>query len=131
MKAAVSFSFCKLIKSIRFFLIPGIAVAATLLALWYSHLPVPIIASNMAQVELEAENGGYRLIEIEELSKLYQSNREKILLVDTRQEWEHRGGHIDGSVNFPMEPTCWARWQRKGDLKTFLGPDKEKSIVFY
>ena len=118
-------------KSIRSLLMPSFAVSVTLLVLWYSHLPAPIVASNLAQVEREAENGGYRLIDVETLSKLYQSNREKILLVDTRQEWEHRGGFIDGSVNFPMEPTWWARWQRKGDLKAFLGSDKEKSLVFY
>ena len=118
-------------KPIRSLLVPSFAISITLLALWYSHLPVPIVASNMAQVELEAEKGGYRLIDVETLSKLYHSNREKTLLVDTRQEWEHRGGHLDGSVKFPMEPTWWARWQRKGDLKAFLGPDKEKSIVFY
>jgi hypothetical protein len=110
---------------------PSLAVSVTLLVLWYSHLPAPIVASNLAQVEQEAENGGYRLIDVETLSKLYQANREQILLVDTRQEWEHRGGYIDGSVNFPMEPTWWARWQGKKDLKAFLGPDKEKSIVFY
>ena len=118
-------------KPVRFLLMPSFAVSITLLVLWYSHLPVPIAASNMAQVELEAENGGYRLIDVETLSKLYQSNQEKTLLIDTRQEWEHRGGHLYGSLNFPMEPTWWARWQRKGDLKAFLGPDKQKSIVFY
>jgi hypothetical protein len=118
-------------KSIRSILIPGFAVPITFLILWYSHLPVPIVESNLAQVELEAENGGYQLIDVETLSKLYTSSHDKILLVDTRQEWEHRAGHIDGSVNFPIEPTWWARWTSKGDLKTFLGPDKEKSIVFY
>jgi 3-mercaptopyruvate sulfurtransferase SseA len=118
-------------KSIRSLLMQSFAVSITMLVLWYSHLPVPIVASNMEQVELEAENGGYRLMDAETLSKMYQSNQEQILLVDTRQEWEHRGGHIDGSVNFPMEPTWWARWQRKKDLKAFLGTDKEKSIVFY
>ncbi len=118
-------------KSIRFLLIPIMAVSVALLVLWYIHLPVPIVVSNMAQVELEAKNGGYRLIDVEALSKLYQADREKILLVDTRQEWEHRAGHIAGSVNFPMEPTWWDRWQRKGDLKTALGPQKDKTIVFY
>ena len=118
-------------KPIRLLLMQGLALSGILLILWYFHLPVPIVASNMAQVELEAEKGGYRLIDVETLSKLYHSNREKTLLVDTRQEWEHRGGYIDGSVNFPMEPTWWARWQGKKDLKAFLGPDKEKSIVFY
>lgn len=118
----------------RFFragLLPGLAVLITVLVLWYTHLPVPIVVSNMAQVEQEAENGGYRLIDVDTLSKLYQSNQEKILLVDTRQEWEHHAGHITGSVNFPLEPTWWARWHKKGDLKGFLGPDKDKTIVFY
>ena len=85
----------------------------------------------MALVEQEAINGGYRLVDVDTLSKMYRSNREDILLVDTRQEWEHRAGHIANSVNFPMKPTRWARWQRKGKLKVLLGADKEKSIVFY
>jgi hypothetical protein len=118
-------------KFFRSILLPGLAVSITVLVLWYSNLPMPIAASNMAQVEQEAENGGYRLIDVDALSKLYQSSKEKILLVDTRQEWEHRAGHIAKSVNFPLEPTWWARWQKKGELKAFLGPDKEKSIVFY
>lgn len=115
----------------RFFLIPCIAVAAILLALWYSHMPAPIVASDLSQVQQEAENSGYRLIDLDTLSKLYQSGRDKILLVDTRQGWEHRAGHIAGSVNFPIEPSWWARWQAKRTLKTLLGPDKEKTIVFY
>jgi 3-mercaptopyruvate sulfurtransferase SseA len=118
-------------KSIRLLLMPGLALSVTLLILWYSHLPAPIVASNQAQVELEAAKGGYRLMDVAALSKLYQTDQEKILLVDTRQEWEHRAGHIAGSINFPMEPTWWARWQRKGDLKTALGPQTEKTIVFY
>jgi hypothetical protein len=118
-------------KSIRLLLLPIVAVCVALLVPWYIHLPVPIVASNMAQVELEAKNGGYRLIDIEALSKLYQTDREKFLLIDTRQEWEHRAGHITGSINFPMEPTWWARWRRKGDLATLLGGPKDKSIVFY
>ena len=50
-------------KSFRFIWLPSLAVAITFLALWYTHLPVPTIVSSMAQVEQEAENGGYRLIE--------------------------------------------------------------------
>lgn len=118
-------------RSVQLFIIPFIAIAATLLVLWYSHLPAPIVAADMAQVQQEAENGGYRLIDVEALSNLYQSNREDILLVDTRQEWEHRSGYIAGSVNFPMEPTWWARWQKKGELEALLGPEKEKPIIFY
>ena len=120
-----------MIKPIRFLLVPIIAVSVTVLVLWYFHLPAPIVASNQAQVELEAANGGYRLIDVAALSKRYQTDRENILLVDTRQEWEHRAGHIAGSINFPMEPTWWARWQRKGDLKKALGAQSAKTIVFY
>jgi hypothetical protein len=30
-----------------------------------------------------------------------------------------------------MEPTRWSRWRNKGALQTFLGPDKNRMIVFY
>ena len=85
----------------------------------------------MAQVEQEAEDGGYRLIDIETLSKLYASEPGNLLLVDTRQEWEHHAGNIERSVNFPMEPSGWARWQKRGALKSLLGQDKNGTIVFY
>ena len=116
---------------IRSTLLPLVAVSFTLLALWYIHRPVQVVQLTMAQVQQEAEQGGYRLIDVEALWKLYQSSRDKVILVDTRQQWEHRSGHIDGSDNFPLEPTWWARWQKKGELKAFLGVDKEKTIVFY
>jgi len=118
-------------KFFRSILLPGLAVPITVLILWYSNLPMPEVTSNMAQVEQEAENGGYRLIDVDALYKLYQSRKKKILLVDTRQEWEHRAGHIAESVNFPLEPTWRARWQKKEDLKAFLGSDKDKTFVFY
>ena len=118
-------------KAVRIILMPGLALSVTLLIIWCLNLPAPVVESNMAQVEREAADGGYRLIDVETLSGLYQKDREKILLVDTRQEWEHRAGHIAGSVNFSMEPTWWARWQRKGALKTLLGSPKGQTLVFY
>jgi len=116
---------------IRSLLLPVVAVSATFLILWFAHLPTPEVTSTPAQVKKEAVSGGYQLIDIESLHARYQSEREKILLVDTRQEWEHRAGHIEGSVNFPMEPTWWARWRTKSALEKSLGPDKKKIIVFY
>ena len=115
----------------RSFLIPLLAISATLLALWYNHRPIPVTQSNMGLVRQEAENGDYRLIDAERLRHLYQTEQENILLVDTRQEWEHRAGHIAGSLNFPIEPTWWDRWRRRGALKALLAPHKEKTIVFY
>ncbi|RPJ10359.1 MAG: rhodanese-like domain-containing protein, partial [Deltaproteobacteria bacterium] len=61
----------------------------------------------------------------------YTKNHNKILLVDTRQEWEYRTGHIEGAVNFPMEPTGWSRWRKADALKELLGPDQDRKVVFY
>lgn len=61
----------------------------------------------------EAKTGRYRLISTDDLWKHYSGNRDNLLLVDTRQEWEDRSGHMRGAVNFPMEPTWPARWQKK------------------
>lgn len=79
----------------------------------------------------EARRGGYGLLTTDELKKLYEERTPGLLLVDTRQDWEHRTGHIEGSVLFPMEPTAWARWTKRGDLEKLLGPDRDRSIVFY
>lgn len=79
----------------------------------------------------EARRGGYRLLTTDELNKLREDRTPGLLLVDTRQDWEHRTGHIEGSVLFPMEPTTWARWTARGDLERLLGPDKDRPVVFY
>ena len=118
-------------RPIQTIIFPALAVIGTFVAVWMAHLPEPVATSNPAQVEREAKLGGYRLIDLETLSALYRSQRENILIVDTRQEWEHRAGHITDSVHFPFEPTRWARWRSKKRLATLLGPDKEKTIVFY
>jgi rhodanese-related sulfurtransferase len=53
------------------------------------------------------------------------------MLIDTRQDWEYRTGHIHGAINFPIEPTWWSRWRKAGDLQHLLGADRERPIVFY
>jgi rhodanese-related sulfurtransferase len=85
----------------------------------------------MAEVRAEAVQGGYRLINTEELGNIYRQPPANFLLVDTRQDWEYRSGHIQGAVNFPMEGTAWARWRAQGPMKALLGPDKDRLVVFY
>ena len=104
-----------------------ITVGSLLLA---SHAVTPK-ESAWEDVVAEAKKGGYRLIKAEELWKRYQEEPETILLVDTRQAWEYRSGHIEGAFFFSMEPTWWSRWRKQGALEQFLGPDKTKTIVFY
>lgn len=79
----------------------------------------------------EATTGNYSLITTDELWKLFSKPGENPLIIDTRQEWEYRTGHIEGALNFPMEPTWLSRWQKQSALREFLGPDKDKTIIFY
>ena len=108
-----------------------VAVIFTLGALWFVHREAIPKKATWDDVLREAKEGGYQLIETDELWDRYESDAKKLLLVDTRQEWEYRTGNIKGAVNFPIEPTGWSRWRAKGALKKFLGPDKERFIVFY
>ena len=71
------------------------------------------------------------MISTDKLWQRYKSNPASLFLVDTRQEWEYRSGHIQGAINFPIEPTWLSRWRKKGALETVLGPDKNRFIVFY
>ena len=107
------------------------AVILTLGALWYIHRPVVLQETTLAEVEAEAARGGYRLITTAALAELYRQDRARVLLVDTRQDWEYRSGHIEGAVNFPLEPTAWSRWRSQARLAALLGPDLDRLVVFY
>jgi len=88
-------------------------------------------AAQKVAEQLGLQQGGYRIIDSAALWDLYQKDPESVLLVDTRQEWEYRTGHIKGALNFPIEPTWLSRWRNKSALEKFLGPDKNRFIVFY
>ena len=118
-------------KNTKRMLLPLIAIVATIGALWITNRSVIPKEAIWDDVIAEAEIGGYKLITIDELWERYSRNPDSLLLVDTRQEWEYRTGHIKGAVNFPMEPTWLSRWQKKGELAALLGSDKVQPIVFY
>jgi predicted sulfurtransferase len=108
-----------------------LTVILTVGIVWSINHPAPVTEASWQDVLKEAESGGYRILTTDEVADLYADNFEGLLLVDTRQEWEYRSGHIQGAVNFPMEPTWWARWRKASKLEDFLGPDKKRKIVFY
>ena len=108
-----------------------IAIATTVGAIWFTHRSVTPKKAAWEDVVAEAATGGYKLIRTDKLWEAYSKNRDSLLVVDTRQEWEYRTGHIAGVVNFPMEPNWRSRWQKKGDLEALLGSDKDRFIVFY
>lgn len=111
--------------------VAAVAVIITAMAVWHLQRPITTKQATWEDVQTEAVAGGYRLITTEALSDRYLKSPSDMLLVDTRQEWEYRTGHIEGAFNFPMEPTWWARWRKADDLKDSLGPDKERFLVFY
>ena len=108
-----------------------VAIAITMGSFWYSNRVVPPKEATWNDVKAEAGQTGYQIITTDDLFKRYSAKPESLLLVDTRQEWEYRTGHIKGALNFPMEPTWLSRWRNKGALEKFLGPDKNRFIVFY
>jgi hypothetical protein len=107
------------------------AVLLTVGYLWQVNREVAPQTATWQDVLAEASQGGYQLITTDDLASKYKVKPDSILLVDTRQEWEYRTGHIKKAVNFPMEPTWLSRWRNKGALENFLGPDKNRFIVFY
>ena len=107
------------------------AVLITIVSVWYSQRPIAARQATWDDVLAEAKAGGYQIITTEALADKYAKAPSDLMLIDTRQEWEYRTGHIQGALNFPMEPTWWARWQKAEDLELFLGQDKERALVFY
>ena len=102
-------------------------------ALWFTNLEIEFEDATWEEVHEEAEAGGYQILTTEELYKMHQEV-EDLVIVDTRQEWEYRLGHVENAENFFMQPWFWDRWMKRGDLRDFLSEharDKETALVFY
>lgn len=112
-------------------IIAFLSVILTIGALWFTNRAVTPKQATWDDVLMEGKIGGYQIITTDELAKRYQKAAESIFLVDTRQEWEFRTGHLKGAINFPMEPTAWARWRNAPELEKSLGLDRNRTVVFY
>jgi hypothetical protein len=110
----------------------ALSIALQVLMLVLPHTALPAAgAPSMDDVRTEAVRGGYRLIDLGELRGHLERDQGRLLLVDTRQDWEFRTGHIPNSINFSFEPTRWSRLKNRWDLKEALGADKLRPLVFY
>jgi hypothetical protein len=118
-------------KATRKALFALVAVAITMGALWNTNRVTLPKKAAWDDVRAEATHGGYQLMSTDDLFRQYTAKPESMLIVDTRQKWEYRTGHIKGALSFPIEPTWLSRWRNKGALEKFLGPDKNRFIVFY
>lgn len=107
------------------------AVSLTAVFVWNMQSSATPKQATWDDVLAEAKAGDYQIISTEELAEKYRTDPAGVLMVDTRQEWEYRTGHIENAVNFSMEPTWWARWSKADELEAFLGPDQNRLLVFY
>ncbi|MBI5604702.1 MAG: rhodanese-like domain-containing protein [Deltaproteobacteria bacterium] len=120
-----------LMENRKTIIVAFIAVALVIGSLWFTNRAVTPKEATWEDVLVEAKAGGYGIIKTQDLWDRYQKDSTSILLVDTRQEWEYRTGHLKGALNFPIEPTWYSRWRKQKPLETFLGTDKNRFIVFY
>jgi len=118
-------------KEKRSIIIAAVIVIITAFSVWYIQRPVVAKQASWDDVIAESKAGGYHIISTDELADLYHDSSKPQMLIDTRQDWEYRTGHMESALNFPMEPTWWSRWRKAGALEDFLGPDKEQLLVFY
>ena len=90
-------------------------------------------AQALAQVQVEAKRGNYRLIAPETIKAQFLKTPASLFLVDTRQEWEYQGEHIKGAVNLPVTPAWWTQYSPwvRAKMKKFLGSDKKRQVIFY
>jgi len=108
-------------KNLQKTILALIAVSLTIGFIWYGSRTVTPKKAEWDDVRAEAIQGGYQLISTDKLWQQYQSNPASLLVVDTRQEWEYRSGHIP---TFPWNrPGCPAG-AKKGNLELFWGPTK-------
>ena len=91
------------------------------------------LANPWDNVVAEAKKGGYQLITPEELKNEYLKDLAAFLLVDVRQEWSYQMQHIKGSLHIDFAPTWWNQYSpmMRSEIKKILGPEKNKTIVFY
>jgi rhodanese-related sulfurtransferase len=112
-------------------------------------LSVPALAKDKFELEQEKDAeavklvrdtkaGGYEVISAEELKKLIDSKKD-ILVVDTMPyEDSYKKEHLPGAKQFLFPIPIMANWDAKEtggksmeDFAALLGPDKDKTLVFY
>jgi rhodanese-related sulfurtransferase len=85
------------------------------------------------QFAREVERGGYRFLSTEEL-KSWLDQKKPMLVVDTMPfEESYRKQHIPGAVNFVLPVPEMERMDAgtQAEFEKSLGPDKERTLVFY
>jgi thiosulfate/3-mercaptopyruvate sulfurtransferase len=108
----------------------SVLAAGNALAAWGTgELEKETIAVNFAT---EVAQGGYKFVDTKELkSRLDQ--KKPLLIVDVNPEDSYKKQHIPGAIHieFPRPVMTSIDDQKKDALIKLLGPDKNRTIVFY
>jgi thiosulfate/3-mercaptopyruvate sulfurtransferase len=80
----------------------------------------------------EVERGGYKVVTTQEL-KNWIDQKKDMLIVDTMPADNFKKQHIPGAVNFELQRPELTQMSDKmrADFEKLLGPDKDRTIVFY
>lgn len=111
----------------------GILFLAFLSYVFLAHAGAQDSAKAWDKVVSESKKAGYQLITPEDLKNEYEKDPTSFLLVDTRQEWSYQMQHITGAVHIDFAPTWWNQYSpmMRSEMKSVLGPYKDKKVVFY
>lgn len=82
--------------------------------------------------EREVERGGYKVVTTQEL-KTWIDQKKDMLIVDAMPGDNFKKQHIPGAVNFQFERPELTQMSDKmrADFEKLLGPNKDRTIVFY
>ena len=106
---------------IQFFLFPlGSGYAAEAKPFWWE------------LAERSASREGYGLISVFELSALYDSGRD-FVIVDVRPDYEFRAGHLPraGQLEFDLADRSRLETAKREQFERILGPDKDRDVIVY
>ena len=108
-----------------------VAFTSNALAAWgTSEVDTEKVAVTFAR---EVERGGYKIVSTEEL-KQWIDRKKDMLVVDTMPyEASYKKQHIPGAVQieFPIPEMTKMDDAMKANLEKLLGPNKDRTIVFY
>ena len=84
------------------------------------------------QAEAEAERQGYNLITLDGLQRLYDSDKD-FLIVDVRPDYEYKSGHLPNAANieFHLGERLALDDSKREAFEDLLGADKNRTIVIY
>lgn len=79
---------------------------------------------------MSREGRGYITIDTESLRELLRADPPP-LVIDLRETVKFNKGHLPGVVSFPMKAGFLDRLFKKARLRSLLGPEISRKIVFY